>query len=60
MFVHGLFHLKADGVERVGVHPPLALAEMERLSRVVVEEVVASDSLPQGRAKEQVRMEEES
>ena len=60
VLVDGLLHLEADGVERVGVHLPLALTEMERLCRVVVEEVIAADGFPQRRTEEQVGMEEQA
>ena len=60
VLVDGLLHLEADGPEGVGDHLPLALAEVERLGRVVVEEVVARDGLAQGRAVDKVGREQQS
>lgn len=59
VLVDGLLHLEADGPEGVGEHLPLALAEVERLGGVVVEEMVVVDSLAQRRAIDKVRREEE-
>ena len=60
VLVDGLLHLEADGPECVGEHLPLALAEVERLSGVVVEEMVTADALAQRRAVDEVGREEEA
>ena len=54
MLVDGLLHLETDGPESVGEHLPFALAEVERLGGVVVEEMVAADALAQRRAVDEV------
>ncbi len=59
VLVDGLLHLEADGPEGVGEHLPLALAEVERLGGVVVEEMVVVDGLAQRSAVDKVRREEE-
>ena len=60
MLVDGLLHLEADGPESVGDHLSFALAEVERLGGVVVEEMVAADALAQRRAVDEVGREEQS